>query len=80
MRPRPVELTPAELDLAHHPVTKASQPIAVTAWVRFHEATIHPVADASAWNDRALQVRWPIGNAAGDFLTAWVWAGAGERR
>lgn len=75
---RPISLSPAELELERHPVTAASEPVPVRAWVRFHEASIRPAAEAIAWTDKAVQIRWTT--IQGASLTAWVWASAVERR
>lgn len=78
LRPVPVSLTPAELDLEHHPVTEAPALMPARAWVRFHEATIRPDCEVIAWTDRAVQVRWTM--RGGHVRTAWVWASAVEPR
>lgn len=75
---RPVSLSQAELDLERHPVTTAVTPIPVRAWVRFHEVSTRPAAEAIAWTDKAVQVRWTT--IQGASLTTWVWASAVERR
>lgn len=80
IRPRPIELTPEELDFANNPITEAATPIPVTAWVRFHEATIHPDAEVIAWTQRAVKIRWSLHTPDKDFMTAWVWSSAVERR
>lgn len=76
--PRPVSLTSAELDVTNHPVTEAETPIPVRVWVRFHEVSVHPEAEAIAWSDHAVQVRWT--QRTGTVQTAWVWASAVQRR
>jgi hypothetical protein len=78
VRPTPISLTPAEIDAEHHPIVQATKPIRVKAWVRFHEATIHPNAVAVEWNDRAVRIEWQM--KSGQRQTAWVWASAVERR
>lgn len=75
-RPVPVSLTDEELDLEHHRVTEASRPVPVRAWVRFHEATVRPRAEAIAWTDKAVKIRWTTHQGAR--MTAWVWASAVE--
>lgn len=77
-RPRPISLSDEELDLQRHPVTQAHQPVPVRAWVRFYEATVRPEAEAIAWTDKAVQIRWTTQQGA--TLTAWVWASAVEKR
>jgi hypothetical protein len=76
-RPAPVELTEAELDFANHPIITAPIPIPVRAFVRFHEAVIRPNAEAIAWTDRAVQIRWTMHSGA--VKTVWVWASAVDR-
>ena len=48
VRPKPIGLSEAELHIAHHPITEADAPIAVRAYVRFHEAVIRPDCEAIA--------------------------------
>jgi hypothetical protein len=78
VRPTPVGLTEAELDVVHHPVIEAGAPIAVRAYARFHEAVIRPDCEAIAWMDRAVKIRWAMHN--GTPREVWVWASAVERR
>ena len=66
VRPKPIGLTDEELDLEHHLVRKAAQPIPVKVWVRFPETVIRPNALAVAWSERAVQVRW-TGHAGQEF-------------
>lgn len=75
---RPVSLTAAELDAEAHPVSEATVPIPVRVWVRFPEVSVHPEAEAIAWNDHAVRVRWT--QRSGVVQTAWVWASAVKRR
>jgi hypothetical protein len=77
VRPKPIGLSEAELDLAHHPMTEAETPIAVRAYVRFHEAVIRPDCEAIGWTDRAVKLRLTIRN--GPVSEVWVWASAVER-
>jgi hypothetical protein len=76
-RPQPIGLTPGELDIEHHPVTGATAPVAVRAYIRFHEAVIRPECEAIAWTDRAVKVR--IRMQTGAVHEVWVWASAVER-
>jgi len=78
VRPKPIGLSEAELDIAHHPITEAEAPIAVRAYVRFHESVIRPNCEAIAWTDRAVKIRLTIRNGA--MSEVWVWASAVERR
>lgn len=77
-RPRPISLSDEELDLKHSWVRCPPAPIPVRAWVRCYEATVRPDAEAIAWTDKAVHVRWTTQQGA--TLTAWVWASAVERR
>ncbi|WP_460537839.1 hypothetical protein [Humibacter ginsengiterrae] len=76
-RPRPISLTDDELDLTHNHVTEASEPVKVRAFVRFHEAVIHPEAEAVAWTARAVKIRFTMQNGARHEV--WVWASAVDR-
>lgn len=76
-RPIPIGLTPAEVDIEHHPVTEAQQPVPVRAFVRFHEAVIRPECEAIAWTDRAVKVR--VRMQSGAEHEVWVWASAVDR-
>jgi hypothetical protein len=77
-RPMPIGLTPAEVDLEHHQVIEARDPLPVTAFVRFHEAVIRPDCVAIAWTDRAVKVSWTA--RSGYTHEVWVWASAVDRR
>lgn len=79
-RPRPIELSAEELDFDRNPVTEADTPVPATAWVRFHEATIHPEGEVIAWTSRAVKFRWRTGPTDHTYMTAWVWASAVDRR
>lgn len=76
-RPQPIGLTPAELDIEHHPVTQARSAIPVRAFIRFHEAVIRPQCEAVAWTDRAVRVR--VRMQTGATHEVWVWASAVDR-
>jgi hypothetical protein len=76
-RPKPIGLTDAELDLDHNPVTEAGEPLPVRAFVRFHEAVIHPTCEAIAWTSRAVKVR--VYMSTGAVHDVWVWASAVDR-
>jgi hypothetical protein len=54
-------------------------PIDVYAWVPYRDGYYHPVkAQATAWTDRTVRIRWqdPIGTDH----ELWVWAKAVTRR
>lgn len=78
VRPTPISLTPEEIDADRDPIVQATEPIPVRAWVRFHEATIHPDCVAVEWNTRAVRIEWTM--KTGAQKSAWVWASAVERR
>src|SRR4051812_11634573 len=75
IRPRPVSLTKQE---AGERVTEATEPVPVTSWVRFHEASIEVEGRAVAWTDRAVCVEFELRDGAK--LRTWVWASAVRRR
>ena len=77
IRPQPIGLTDAELDLAHHPITEAQTPIPVRAYLRFPEAVIRPECVVIAWTDRAVKLRVTMRNSTA--TDVWVWASAVER-
>ncbi len=77
VRPLPISLTPAEVDIEKNPPRQPREPIPVRAWVRFHEATVRPEGVAVAFTDKAVLVRWE--SIDGRQLQAWVWASAVER-
>lgn len=72
-----VSLSDDELELARFPLTRASVPIPVTAWVRFKGAALKVDARAVAWTPKAVAIEWEVG---GSLQRAWVWASAVERR
>jgi hypothetical protein len=49
----------------------------VRAFVRFHEAVIHPTCEAIAWTSRAVKVR--VYMSTGAVHDVWVWASAVDR-
>jgi hypothetical protein len=78
IRAEPVSLTAEELRTAGEKVTRPEHGVPVQAWVRFHESSIQPAAEAVAWTDRAVLVRFTLRD--GRVREAWVWAGAVTRR
>jgi hypothetical protein len=78
VRPEPLSLTREEVNPERYPITRAPEPIRARAWVRFHEATIHPEVEVIEWNAIAVRVRWTM--HSGQVKTAWVWKGAVESR
>ncbi|MCU1416799.1 MAG: hypothetical protein JWP32_973 [Schumannella sp.] len=74
----PFTLTPAELELATQPLTKTPVPKPVRAWVRFGPHALQVDAEAVAWTERAVALRWTMPSGAQH--KAWVWASAVEAR
>lgn len=70
---RPFSLTAEEL--GGLPVTMATDPIAVLAWVRFPAMPSHVQGRALAWTPRAVYIEWELRGVH----RAWVWASAVER-
>jgi hypothetical protein len=71
-------LTTAELELDTQPLTKTPIPKPVRAWVRFGPIALRVDAEAVAWTDRAVAIRWTM--VSGAEYKAWVWASAVEPR
>ncbi|CAN5475761.1 hypothetical protein BH10ACT6_BH10ACT6_12700 [soil metagenome] len=69
-------LTNDELELETQPLTKPPVPRPVRAWVRFGPVAVK--AEAVAWTERAVAIRWTM--ASGAEHRAWVWASAVEPR
>ena len=69
---RPVSLTPHELGWL--PVTMASGPMPVLAWVRYPAVATHVHGRALAWTPHAVYVEWEDRG----IHRAWVWASAVE--
>lgn len=77
VRPMPISLSEAELDLEADPIVRAVQPIPVRGWVRYPEAPARIEGRVVAWTSRAVEIEWE--NAAGEVRRAWVWSSAVER-
>lgn len=74
---RPLSLRGEQL--AGEPVTRATEPIPVLAWVIWADGTTEEVSGTVAeWTRRAVHVRWRAGHRIG--YEAWVWVGAVRRR
>lgn len=69
----PLELVTA----AGGPVTRATSPPVVQAYVEVGVTTIRVAGRAMAWNRRCVQVRWTGTNP--DPQEAWIWASAVTR-
>jgi hypothetical protein len=70
---RPFSLTTEEL--GRLPVTMATEPIPVLAWVRSPAVPTHVQGLALAWTSRAVYVEWEHRG----MHRVWVWASAVER-
>jgi len=75
--PRPVGLSPVEVDLARQPARSHSAPVPIRAWVQFNPAPAQLEGVAVEWNDFAVHVE--LVDAAGRRHRLWVWANAVER-
>ena len=75
---KPFTLTPDELELATEPLTRTPVPKPVRAWIRFGSHAIKVDAEAVAWTNRAVAIRWTMPSGAQH--RAWVWASAVEPR
>jgi hypothetical protein len=69
----PVTLTPTELELEREPLTRTPIARPVRAWVRYGAVPLLVDAEAVAWTEHAVAIRWksPDGEHR-----AWVWASA----
>jgi hypothetical protein len=77
IRPQPITLTDAELDLERNPVTRAQTPIPIRAWARYPETPARVEGRAIAWTDRAVQIEWE--DIRGEVHRTWVWANAVDK-
>lgn len=75
--PRPVGLSPVEVDLARQPARSQSTPVPIRAWVQFTPTPAKLEGVAVEWNDVAVHVE--LVDAAGRRHRLWVWASAVER-
>lgn len=66
-------LTGSELELDRLPMTKDPQPAVVDVWVRFGGTPARVRAEACAWTDRAVAIRFRV---AGEEHRCWVWRSA----
>jgi hypothetical protein len=77
IRPKPLSLSPAELDTDNDEVTTPATPVSVRAWARYPETPARVEGRAIAWTSRAVHVEWVDGN--GETQRAWVWSSAVEK-
>jgi len=69
----PWSLGDHELALQTLPLTRPPRPVPVRVWVRYPDGPLRVDAEAVAWTERAVAVRWPAGD---EQHKAWVWASA----
>ena len=69
----PDSLSDRELELATEPLTRSPVPRPVRAWVRYGDEAIAVDAEAVAWTEYAVAIRW---STADGEHRAWVWASA----
>ena len=74
---QPETLTDLELDLALEPLTRAPIGRPVRAWVRYGAVPLLVEAEAVAWTEHAVAIRWE--SPSGEHR-AWVWASAVQPR
>jgi hypothetical protein len=74
----PTSLTTQELDLDEEPLTRAPKPRPVSAWVRYGPRPVLIDAEAVAWTDHAVAIRWRTPDGRED--KAWVWSSAVRAR
>jgi hypothetical protein len=77
VNPKPVSLSPEELDVEADPITTARSKIRVRAWVRFPGTVVRTEGEAIEWTSKAVHLRWL--SADGEERDAWVWANAVEK-
>lgn len=77
IQPKPVSLSPEEIDVENDPATKASKPIPIRAWVRYPETVVRIEGKAVEWTSRAVRIEWI--NANGETRSTWVWASSVDR-
>lgn len=70
---KPDTLTPAEIDLDKEPLTRTPVARPVKAWVRYEGVPLLVDAEAVAWTEHAVAIRW---RAPDGQHRAWVWSSA----
>lgn len=73
--PQPISLSLEERGGTGAPVTTASAPISVLAWVRYPQVSTHVTGHALAWTNRAVYIEWENRGVH----RIWVWASAVTR-
>ena len=74
---QPETLSELELDLAHEPLTRAPIGRPVKAWIRYRAVSLLVEAEAVAWTEHAVAVRWQ--SPEGEHH-AWIWSSAVRAR
>lgn len=74
----PESLSDEELELSRFDLTQTRNPRPVWAWVRYSDGALHIEADAVAWTERAVAIKWQ--SISGEPHRAWVWGSAVESR
>jgi hypothetical protein len=69
----PETLSPTELELETEPLTRTPIAPKVRAWVRYGDVPLLIDAEAVAWTEHAVAIRWPAPEGE---HRAWVWASA----
>ncbi|MGJ8721058.1 MAG: hypothetical protein ACSHW9_04365 [Salinibacterium amurskyense] len=74
----PDSLSDEELELSRFDLTQTRNPRPVWAWVRYSDGALQVEADAVAWTERAVAIKWQT--ISGQPHRAWVWGSAVESR
>ncbi|MEV8252383.1 hypothetical protein AB0O95_00295 [Rhodoglobus sp. NPDC076762] len=74
----PDSLSDEELELSRFDLTQTRNPRPVRAWVRYSDGALQVEADAVAWTERAVAIKWQT--ISGQPHRAWVWGSAVESR
>lgn len=74
----PQTLSDAEIERGEVAVTRAPEPVPVSAWVRYAGTPVRINGLTSTWTTRAVEVLWRT--PSGETHRAWVWANAVRRR
>ena len=78
LRPKPLSLTPEELDFDTYPITHAKEPIKIAAWVRYSNDIVYRAeGTAIGWTSRAVHIKYKLVDNTEQ--SAWVWASSVDR-
>ena len=75
---QPDSLAEMELELEQQEIVRPAVAVKVQAWVRYGNVPVRVDAEAVAWTQFAVAVRWQGPDTA--IHKAWVWAAAGRSR